>query len=243
MVEARITATVVNGPEKTESIIATSIENLMLCPRNKIDEFQRGTSGHGWPKISSVRDLKTYKHGFCLVVTLQIVKPDVTFNAARQSRVFRSQHHIGAYHSPRPDLREDERYYDAVLQANDYQWVRAHRFVLAAGSEFLRDLLKEDQGIPFVYKTDNTIEELVFMLDAMYLGKIPARNSEHSRRLWSLAAKYKLNLVTLTLFSDVFRFAHVQMDNVDPTQNIYMTSSDESFFADQSVRIFEVPVQ
>ena len=115
MVEARITATVVSSLEKAEAVVKTSMDNLMLCPRNKIDEFQRGTSGHGWPKISSVKDLRNYKDGFCLVVTLQIVKPDAaSFNS---SRVFRAKAPVNCSEQPRYLLQRSQEYCDAFLQA------------------------------------------------------------------------------------------------------------------------------
>ncbi|OQV14698.1 hypothetical protein BV898_11073 [Hypsibius exemplaris] len=225
VVEARITATVVNSPEKGENVVKTSMENLMLCPRNKIDEFQRGTSGHGWPKISSVKDLKNYKDGFCLVVTLQIVKPEATFTTSRESRVFQPRPSQHCSLAPRYRLQHSQMYCDAFIQSWDWQWVQAHRFVLASGCRFFRKLLEDDQGVPFVYKTDNTIEELKQLMDILYKGKIPERDLDQSTKLREMVFPYGVDFARPIFFNDLIKFHKMDVGTAVPN---FVTISEES---------------
>jgi hypothetical protein len=224
MVEARITASVVNGPDKAESVVKSSMDKLMLCPRNKIDQFQRGTSGHGWPKISSIKDLKNYKKGFCLVITLQIVKPENAFNSSCQSKVFRSRAVQHRKNHPGYLLQRNGMYCDAFLQAKDWQWVPAHRFILAGGSTFFRRLLEEDQGVPFVFKTENTVEELNVLLDILYQGKIPARTLDQSMKLREMIYPYGVEFAQRVFFNDFDKYHQLTGETADN----FATSSQET---------------
>ena len=88
----------------------------------------------------------------------------------------------------------------------DWQWIKAHRFVLAAGSTFFRRLLEEDQGVPFVYKTNNTFEELRALLDVLYLGRIPARNYVESTKLREMVFPYGVDCARPVFFNDVVQY-------------------------------------
>ncbi|OQV13953.1 hypothetical protein BV898_11835 [Hypsibius exemplaris] len=100
---------------------------------------------------------------------------------------------------------------DAVLQAVDYRWVRAHRFVLVTKSELFRSLILTDQGLPFVYKSTHTLEQLEQLLDLVYLDRLPNRNRKLSKGLVELARFYRLTAVLRALEYDHRRFRRAEL--------------------------------
>ncbi|XP_055345609.1 uncharacterized protein LOC129593362 [Paramacrobiotus metropolitanus] len=209
MIEARMMTSVLSGESDMEAALATNMERFMLCPRMKVDEFHREAAGHGWPKLCLTNSLKNFAGGFICVVSLQVLQPASAGSPVTGVR--RAPIPIRRYGDLGQEqevpcivrLRESTTQGDAVLQAADWQYVHAHRFVLAARSTYFRGLLAADQGVPFVYKSEHTLEELNYLLDMLYLNKLPPRDTALSVRLHDLAVMYELTFIATVLAEEI----------------------------------------
>jgi hypothetical protein len=69
-------------------------------------------------------------------------------------------------------LREDRDFSDVTLACEDGQQVEAHRVILAASSPFFQNLLRRNKNShPLVYMRGMRSEDLVAIVDFMYLGE------------------------------------------------------------------------
>ena len=70
------------------------------------------------------------------------------------------------------DLREDKDFTDVTLACEDGQQVEAHKVLLIASSPFFRNLLKRNKHPhPLIYMRGLKSEDLVALIDFLYLGE------------------------------------------------------------------------
>jgi BTB/POZ domain len=182
----------------------------VACSSLQVDEFHKDAAGHGWPKLFSTSSLKNFQDGLTCVVSLQILQPGSLSSSGYSLRkpMTISVRHYGDQRRPHPmsSLRSAVFQCDAVLQSSDWRWLKAHRFVLASKSELFRKLLLSDQGTPFVYKSNHSLEQLEHLLDLLYLDRLPKRNVKLSKELLELARFYQITTVLMALEHDHRRF-------------------------------------
>ena len=70
------------------------------------------------------------------------------------------------------DLRQDQKFADVTLACEDGQQVEAHKVVLIAPSPFFLNLLKKNKHPhPIVFMRGLKYEDLVSMVDFLYIGE------------------------------------------------------------------------
>ena len=81
------------------------------------------------------------------------------------------------------ELREDRDLYDVTLACEDGKEVEAHKVVLASSSPFFMELLKKNKHPhPLIYMRGLKFEDLLAILDFLYLGQA---NISQERPLWN----------------------------------------------------------
>lgn len=162
-----------------------------------MDEFHREAAGHGWPKLCLTNNLRHFQGGFICVVSLQVLQPVIDSGPVTGIRKpplpIRRYWNTDTQETPFiKNLSQNGAHCDAVLQTADWQHINVHRFVLATKSLLFRKILSQDQWVPFVYKTDHTMEELRFLIDMIYLDKFPEKDTKLSRKLYEMACHYQI---------------------------------------------------
>ena len=70
------------------------------------------------------------------------------------------------------NLREEERLFDVTLATDDGQHIKAHKMILAAGSDFFSDIfLKTDHNNMLIYLKGISSAELENITDFLYNGE------------------------------------------------------------------------
>ena len=92
-----------------------------------------------------------------------------------------------------PELRKEEEFFDVTLVTDDNKAMMAHQVVLAASSEFFKNILHQvNHTKPTIYLNEVESEQLRFILDFIYQGEVEIKNEEVESFL-KVATELKIN--------------------------------------------------
>ena len=92
-----------------------------------------------------------------------------------------------------PELRKEEEFFDVTLVTDDNKAMMAHQVVLAASSEFFKNILHQvNHTKPTIYLNEVESEQLRFILDFIYQGEVEIKNEEVESFL-KAATELKIN--------------------------------------------------
>ena len=90
-------------------------------------------------------------------------------------------------------LRKDQDFFDVTLVSEDDIFVKAHKVVLSASSEFFKNILHQvNHTKPTIYLNEVESEQLRFILDFIYQGEVEIKNEEVESFL-KVATELKIN--------------------------------------------------
>ena len=94
------------------------------------------------------------------------------------------------------ELREDRDFTDVTLACGDGQQIEAHKVVLASSSPFFMELLKKNKhSHPIVYMRGLRSEDIVAIMDFLYLGEADV-SQDNLDSFLALAEELKLKGLT-----------------------------------------------